>query len=110
MQRQKTVGFDELKHLEGNKKFLNKQNPGIFFSYRRSPGKYLLNLFNYKYSAYALIVCLHLICGETFATDLIFEGNVRYQINADRATVVLSADRIRNITSGGISGTIRIEL
>ena len=68
----------------------------------------MLNSFIYKYSAYALIVFLYFIPGETFATDLTFEGNVRYQINAGRTTVVLSADRIRNITSGGRSGTIRI--
>ena len=42
--------------------------------------------------------------------NLGLSGNVSYQISEDERTVVLKADKLSNLTSGGYSGTIRLEL
>lgn len=44
------------------------------------------------------------------ATDVYIEGNASYQIDADRATVTLKAEKIINRRNSGVSGMLRLRL
>lgn len=61
-------------------------------------------------AALACVIAFVLSATVSRAADLDISGNVGFQTNSSGSTVVITAGRVENRTSGGTSGAVRLEL